>query len=375
MYRGSLSLIAFAVFTTCSRADISGTYIHKEAPQIAYMTVTQTGQKLTGYIQLVDRDPSKAEGFLVRQMPFTGQMSGGSFTAEGTFGLASGTAKGGGLTLHFPQANGQTSTTSFQRASAASWNTTVVAFENRCRSDARRELWKTSLRAHMNALSDRYQGLINSTTNFSNRIERDQKQIDDYIAERKIAEATAESRQREFDNARNAFRTAIQAIADAKAAYRENPTPENERKIGQCEVDAGRADAQVGGADTRLNGARSIVSQASDHVANANQTIRIDQQSLASVRTTLTHILAETSIWKDAKPDLDAMMKGALWTAIVVSATPIKEWPDSTSGVLSNCAARQTLSIVPFGPKWCAVMFENHAIGWTLRSALSIKRT
>src|SRR5205807_1538884 len=62
-----------------SHASITGAYMHSGSTEIDYVSITQTGQKLSGYLQSVRMDLTAQGGRVPQHLRFVGEIDGSSF--------------------------------------------------------------------------------------------------------------------------------------------------------------------------------------------------------------------------------------------------------------------------------------------------------
>ncbi len=220
----SIGLIALIMATSlpcCCYASVTGGYMLVGTNFLEYIRITQTHDKLNGYVQSIKADLSKSEGFSVQKLHITGDISGSNFSLHGdkldriTGGgiqECEGFLKGGKLHLHFPSSDGQTVAVIFTQAQSGTWNHMVIAFQQKQRAATYRRKWSNALYERLNTVIQGYQDAEQKYESVSNKLPSEQADLDRLREQERKASAETVKIQDVLNGVNDKLNTYITAV-------------------------------------------------------------------------------------------------------------------------------------------------------------------
>lgn len=79
-YSVYLMMLAMLGLSVSCHASLTGGYMQVASDGLVYLRIAQVGNKLNGYMQIIQADLSAMEGFTTKQVHVTGEVSDASFS-------------------------------------------------------------------------------------------------------------------------------------------------------------------------------------------------------------------------------------------------------------------------------------------------------
>lgn len=429
----ALALAMVALFTNVCQASLTGGYMQVAQGSLTYLRLTQVGDRLNGYLQLISADATAPDGFATKQIQVSGIVSGASFSLTG--GLpCEGSRTSGRLSLQFPSNDGRTSTCVLSPTSAEGWNRVVAGFQKRQRLVAYRKLWSDALWGRLRQIADDDQAVQNELESINNSLPGKLSSIDRLRAQEKRAsdekaivqrvlsgvedrlkarievvqnpdsnKATLETARRDASLAcaaavqscgesaarcdagvvRGEFVLAEAEFSKAGAELRKADEAMNlsdgQQDQGDASYHRGTAEYHLGSADYHLGSVEYHLGSVQYHIDRMRDDIKDEQtqidRDMARVQSASARITEDTNYLKYLSPQMIGKLLGQFDRGVpagtVIASTTIREHPRSTSTPLYRADPHTRLAALAAPQKdWSPVLLPNSKLGWIQTSKI-----
>ena len=380
--RAISTILCFTLISCNSPASISGQYMHQGNSDLECLTVTQSQQKLSGYVQALSSDFSKPSGYIVKTMRFEGEIDGSAFTLHGSDleqllgnGLqdCSGKYLSQGLKLLVPSSNGQTSELAFNRSSAEQWNKAVATFGHKCKHAQTWNEWRAGLTWANSFWQTEGSRMEKETTELSQKKQENTEALKSLEEKRMDAEKKLDLANQNEADAKSNAQSALERLREAAQILRDHPSNSNQENVNKLQSVFNDASSKLNDARYEVQSAKYDLNSVGQDITRVNSTITLADDRLNADTTEKRRMDAMKSLISANKAFFERYVKGCLWVARAKNSLQAFHWPDKTGMIVATYNQGQGLSVIPVGPDWCMILLENKTVLWVQRSDLEIE--
>jgi len=324
---------------------------------IAYLRITQTGSKVTGYLQYVNADNQTYTRS--QRSDVQGSISGSAITLKLDSFLgysikeADGEISGGKLILEFPNSGGHIDRYTFTSTTSTAWNRAVSNFEAHWKSAIDSQRKQAALLARKQAVYNECQRTLSEIYQYQYDLVAKMDNLEGCKQQLAMARLVVAARKEDVKRADDVATRAEQAaITD------------------QEKIHADVLRTQVDVAKNYVDAALNNVDAAQDHVNNALDAIDVDKGRLRQERQRLQ---ADMEAYHQLGEHITFQPNTGKYVAQVSAAsTKIRVAPSEDSGIIREIKQGTNLAIVDIYGESCGVILPGAKMGYVSKDDLHL---